>query len=91
MKKREFDILIQIEENPSVSVSVLSALLFRDEETIHEDIDNLIIEGYLSSDTQISSKGKKYLSNHKIDNAIILSAGMSTRFVPLSYEIPKGP
>lgn len=90
MKKREFDILIQIEENPSVSVSVLSALLFRDEETIHEDIDNLIIEGYLSSDTQISSKGKKYLSNHKIDNAIILSAGMSTRFVPLSYEIPKG-
>ena len=30
------------------------------------------------------------LEEHKIDNAIILAAGMSTRFVPLSYEQPKG-
>ena len=27
---------------------------------------------------------------NKVDNAIILAAGMSSRFVPLSYEIPKG-
>ena len=29
-------------------------------------------------------------NNHKVDNAIILAAGMSSRFVPLSYERPKG-
>ena len=28
--------------------------------------------------------------NYKVDNAIILAAGMSSRFVPLSYERPKG-
>ena len=26
----------------------------------------------------------------KVDNAIILAAGTSSRFAPLSYEIPKG-
>ena len=30
------------------------------------------------------------LKDHKVDNAIILAAGMSSRFVPLSYERPKG-
>lgn len=28
--------------------------------------------------------------NYKVDNAIIMAAGMSSRFAPLSYEIPKG-
>lgn len=31
-----------------------------------------------------------FLETHKINNAIILAAGMSARFVPLSFEIPKG-
>ena len=27
---------------------------------------------------------------HKVDNAVILAAGTSSRFAPLSYEMPKG-
>ena len=26
----------------------------------------------------------------KVDNAVIMAAGVSSRFAPLSYEIPKG-
>lgn len=26
---------------------------------------------------------------YKVDNAIIMAAGLSSRFVPLSYEMPK--
>lgn len=30
------------------------------------------------------------LNNYRVDNAIIMAAGMSSRFAPLSYEKPKG-
>lgn len=30
------------------------------------------------------------MSKHKVDNAIILAAGFGSRFVPLTYETPKG-
>ena len=34
-------------------------------------------------------KAKKYLEVHKIDTAIILAAGISSRFVPVCFETPK--
>ncbi|HBT94819.1 MAG TPA: MarR family transcriptional regulator [Coriobacteriia bacterium] len=38
----------------------------------------------------ITDEGISALGHHKVDNAIIMAAGMSTRFAPLSYERPKG-
>lgn len=46
-------------------------------------------KGYLI-DSRVSITGEKILKEHEIENAIILAAGMSTRFVPLSFEKPKG-
>lgn len=39
---------------------------------------------------QITEDGIEALSAHKVDNAIILAAGLSSRFAPISYEKPKG-
>lgn len=44
----------------------------------------------LINDNGITLEGVDYLQKYKIDNAVILAAGLSSRFVPLSYEIPKG-
>ena len=38
----------------------------------------------------ITEKGLEALLPYRVDNAIIMAAGMSTRFVPLSLERPKG-
>ena len=38
----------------------------------------------------ITEKGLEALKPYKVDNAVIMAAGMSTRFVPLSLEKPKG-
>ena len=54
------------------------------------DIDFLISGGYILADYSITQKGQDELNSFKVDNAIILAAGMSTRFVPVSYELPKG-
>lgn len=47
-------------------------------------------EGLIDNDIKITDKGYKSLEPHKVNNAIIMAAGMSTRFAPLSYEKPKG-
>ncbi len=38
----------------------------------------------------ITDSGRQELDFYKVDNAIIMAAGMSSRFAPLSYEKPKG-
>ena len=38
----------------------------------------------------LTAAGEAALAPYKVENAIIMAAGMSTRFVPLSYEKPKG-
>lgn len=46
--------------------------------------------GYIEDDESISKLGLEALEPYKVKNAIILAAGMSTRFAPISYELPKG-
>lgn len=41
-------------------------------------------------DGRITQKGNEALSPYEVDNAVILAAGLSSRFAPISYEQPKG-
>ena len=45
--------------------------------------------GYIV-DRQLSSKGLEALQPYRVENAVIMAAGFSSRFAPLSYEAPKG-
>lgn len=55
-------------------------------ETLKELKNNEIID----KDFNITDKGFVTLEPYKVDNAIIMAAGMSSRFAPLCYESPKG-
>ncbi|MBQ7321829.1 MAG: NTP transferase domain-containing protein [Clostridia bacterium] len=58
------------------------------------DIDRYLSDfldnGLIDENYQITAEGLDALSPYKVKNAIILAAGMSTRFIPVSYELPKG-
>lgn len=43
-----------------------------------------------TSPYRLTDQGIKALAPYKVDNAIIMAAGLSTRFAPISYEKPKG-
>lgn len=43
----------------------------------------------VDSDNNITEAGMRTLQPYHVDNAIIMAAGMGTRFAPLSYEKPK--
>lgn len=45
---------------------------------------------WIDDDNALTQAGKQALLPYKVDNAIIMAAGMSSRFAPLSYEKPKG-
>ena len=53
-------------------------------------VKDLISRGLLTENLLLTENGLKAMQDYKVDNAIILAAGMSTRFVPVSYELPKG-
>ena len=53
-------------------------------------VNGLMKDGFIDEDYRITEKGALALEPYRVKNAIILAAGMSTRFVPVSYELPKG-
>lgn len=56
---------------------------------INSAIKSLYQDGFLSG-YSITAKGVDLLLPYKVDNAVIMAAGLSSRFAPLSYEKPKG-
>lgn len=55
-----------------------------------DSIKSLISDGLIDQNYGITQKGLDALEPHRVKNAIVLAAGMSTRFIPVSYELPKG-
>lgn len=58
--------------------------------TVNKLIQEAEVNGWISSEYEVTEKGLKELEPYRVENAIIMAAGMSTRFAPLSYETPKG-
>ncbi|QQM68431.1 phosphotransferase [Actinomyces weissii] len=44
----------------------------------------------LVRDRQLTPAGRAALEPYRVENAVIMAAGMSSRFAPISYERPKG-
>lgn len=89
MNKIEFDILCQVAESTIFNENECSRSLFKPIGEVESAFGNLKKDGFLN-EKGLTEKGLQMLNEHKIDNAVILAAGMSTRFVPLNYEKPKG-
>lgn len=89
MNKLQFDILRLIHENNSVEVEEIARELFKSENQVNFGIKDLTKDGYLEHN-RLTDKGVDILDAHRVDNAVILAAGLSSRFVPLNYEMPKG-
>ncbi len=45
---------------------------------------------YAHEDYRLSDTGKSYLAPSRVDGAVIFAAGFGSRFVPLTFETPKG-
>lgn len=87
--RKEFELLYAIKKYGKLSFRDLSekaavsiGYISQAEKTFEE-------KGYIDN-TGITEKGIAALRPYKVDNAVIMAAGMSSRFVPISLEKPKG-
>lgn len=88
MTKKQFDILCETAKKNKISLEEMAHKFFITKDEADKLYETLIAEGYIKN-SDVTKKGQEYLNHKKIDNAIILSAGLSTRFVPLNFEKPK--
>lgn len=89
MNKIMFDLLADIKKGTFSGSKESAQKLYKPCSVIDAEMANLCEEGYILNGC-ITPKGEEYLTRHEIKNAIILSAGVSSRFVPLCFEKPKG-
>lgn len=82
MTKKEFDVLYGIYKVQQGRVS--------DFDEKNEEILKCLTDAGYCVGHKLTEKGMQELDKYKIDNAIILAAGMSTRFAPVCFDIAKG-
>ena len=57
--------------------------------TVNSALRDAIQHGFVVNG-EVTSKGLTALEPHRVHNAVIMAAGLSSRFSPISYELPKG-
>ena len=88
MNKIMFDIMLLLEEGNSWDVKLFSRRLFKPYSIIEQEYRSLVHDKYVQGN-RLTTKAYDCLEKHKIQNAIILAAGVSSRFVPICFETPK--
>lgn len=88
MNKIMFDIMMLLKEGNAWDVKQYAKRLYKPYSIIEQEYRNLVHDKFVSEE-KLTKEGEQYLREHKIDNAIILAAGISSRFVPLCFEKPK--
>lgn len=89
MKEKEFEILNHIRKNGNKNIRELSSDCQISTGLCSQIKNDLAKKGYID-EKGITEAGLEALKPYKVDNAIIMAAGLSTRFVPISLEKPKG-
>lgn len=90
LTKGQFDVLFYLHNNSYTSQRELAEAVNYSLGKINSIVNGLKDDGLIDDNFKITKKGYESLKPYKVDNAIIMAAGMSSRFVPLSIEKPKG-
>lgn len=85
----QFNILYALYKNEIKTQRQLAGVVNLAVSSVNSNLKNLEGMG-LIEDFNLTAQGRTLLSQYKVENAVIMAAGMSTRFAPISYETPKG-
>ena len=90
LTKAQFDVLYAFfRSTEALKESQIQSLTGIPIATVKSTIKELESYGYLAHQ-QITAAGEEALAPYAVDNAVIMAAGLSSRFAPISYERPKG-
>lgn len=89
MTRNEFNLLYAVKKYGVQSHRKMKELADVSTGFISQTLRDFTEKGWIKEE-RITEKGLEALLPYKVDNAVIMAAGMSTRFVPISLEKPKG-
>lgn len=86
-------LLRNVQKNPLITQRLLAKELSISLGNANKCVREAIEQGYLTQENTkylLTELGKKKLEEYRVTNAIIIAAGFGSRFVPLTFETPKG-
>ena len=89
LEKNEFKALVALADERVCTQRALAEATGLSLGTANRLYHDLTARG-LADGFYVTSEGYKALAPYKVENAVIMAAGLSSRFAPLSYEKPKG-
>lgn len=89
LTKSEFKILSALHAEPLTSQREVAERSGVSLGTANKHSKSLRVQGLIDGYT-VTERGLEALAPYKVENAIIMAAGLSSRFAPISYEKPKG-
>ncbi|WP_251197739.1 NTP transferase domain-containing protein [Anaerotardibacter muris] len=89
LTKNEFEVLDSLNARANSSQRDIAQAKEMSVGSVNSALKSLVSQGLVEGGT-LTPKGFTELNEHKVDNAVILAAGLSRRLAPISYEQPKG-
>ena len=89
MTRNEFNLLYAVKKHGLLSYRKLKDLAGVSTGFISQAVKDFTQRSWVDAEG-ITAQGLAALEPYKVDNAVIMAAGMSPRFVPLALEKPKG-
>ncbi len=90
LKKNQFLVLADVLVNGPCAQRDVAERVGKSLGTVNTAARQLKELGALDDDGVVTDKGLELLQPYKVENAIVMAAGLSSRFAPISYEQPKG-
>ena len=89
LTKSEFKILSALHAEPLTNQREVTERSGVSLGTANKHLNSLREQGLIDGYT-VTERGLEALAPYKVENAVIMAAGLSSRFAPISYEKPKG-
>lgn len=86
---KQFQVIKCLSEHPKATQREIAESSNLGLATVNAAYKQCTEEGFIDGG-RLSAKGMAELKSYSVDNAVILAAGLSSRFAPISYERPKG-
>ena len=90
MNRTEFEVLLQLLSNPSATQRAIAESTGTSLGAVNQALKALRANSLVLSDGTVTEAGMTALEPYSVSNAVIMAAGLSSRFAPISYERPKG-
>ena len=89
LSHNQFNVIYALHKNPGATQREIADLNGMGLATVNAAYKEALAAGYIE-DGCLTDAGAQALAPYAVDNAVIMAAGTSSRFAPISYEQPKG-